>query len=158
MFTISRRKENLEHPEKFSLCPFSSPFNLRVPGPQDGEWRPAVCWVAGSFLQTGPGAVSAAAPWNTSLCPWSADGLAVGTVECSTLLLVSGKVLDPGGWMESTVGKLTPVSGSVLLTLGITLHALQRRKPISRVQVTYCLFLCVCPNPVGCSEIWYFKI
>ena len=27
------------------------PFNLRVPGPQDGERGPAVCWVAGSFLQ-----------------------------------------------------------------------------------------------------------
>ena len=26
-------------------------FNLRVPGPQDGERGPAVCWVAGSFLQ-----------------------------------------------------------------------------------------------------------
>ena len=27
------------------------PFNLRVPGPQDGQRGPAVCWVAGSFLQ-----------------------------------------------------------------------------------------------------------
>ena len=26
-------------------------FDLRVPGPQDGERGPAVCWVAGSFLQ-----------------------------------------------------------------------------------------------------------
>ena len=26
-------------------------FNLRVPGPQDGERGPTVCWVAGSFLQ-----------------------------------------------------------------------------------------------------------
>ena len=26
-------------------------FGLRVPGPQDGERGPAVCWVAGSFLQ-----------------------------------------------------------------------------------------------------------
>ena len=93
------------------------------------------------FSTTGPGAVSAITPWKTSLCPSSADSLAVGTVEPSTLLLVSGKVLDPGGWMESAVGKLTPLSGSVLLTLGITLHALQRRKPISRVQVTY--YFCV---------------
>ncbi|KAI4586293.1 hypothetical protein MJG53_004080 [Ovis ammon polii x Ovis aries] len=37
--------------------------------------------------------------------------------------------------MESAVGKQTPLSGSVLLTLGITLHALPRRKPISRVKV-----------------------
>ena len=93
------------------------------------------------FSTTGPGAVSAATPWKTSLCPSSADSLAVGTVEPSTLLLVSEKVLDPSGWMESAVRKLTPLSGSVLLTLGITLHALQRRKPISRVQVTY--YFCV---------------
>ena len=26
-------------------------FNLRVPGPQDGQRGPAVCWVPGSFLQ-----------------------------------------------------------------------------------------------------------
>ena len=51
MFTISRRKENLEHPGKILLCPVSSPFNLRVPGPQDGKRGPAVYWVAGSFLQ-----------------------------------------------------------------------------------------------------------
>ena len=93
------------------------------------------------FSTTGPGAVSAATPWKTSLCPSSADSLAVGPVEHSTLLLISGKVLDPSGWIESTVGKLTPLSGSVLLTLGITLHALQSRKPISRVQVTY--YFCV---------------
>ena len=49
------------------------------------------------FSTTGPGAVSAAAPWTMSPCPSSADSLAVGTVEVSTLLLVSGKVLDPGG-------------------------------------------------------------
>ena len=67
--------------------------------------------------------------------------LGCGTVEPSTLLLFSGKILDPSGWMESAVRKLTPLSGSVLLTLGITLHALQRRKPISRVQVTY--YFCV---------------
>ena len=76
------------------------------------------------FSTMGPGAVSAAAPWKTSLCPSSADSLAVGTVEHSTLLLVSEKVLDPSGWIESTVGKLTPLSGRVPLTLGITLHAL----------------------------------
>ena len=93
------------------------------------------------FSTTGPGAVSAAAPWKTSLCPSSADSLAVGTVQPSTLLLISGKVLDPSGWIESTIGKLTPLSGRVLLTLGITLRALQRRKPISRVQVTY--YFCV---------------
>ena len=33
------------------------PFNLRVPGPQDGQRGPAVCWVAGSFLQ-----------WNLGQC------------------------------------------------------------------------------------------
>ena len=49
------------------------------------------------FSTMGPGVVSAAAPWMTSPCPSSADSLAVGTVEVSTLLLVSGKVLDPGG-------------------------------------------------------------
>ena len=51
MFIISRRKENLKHPAKFLSCPVSSTFNLRVPGPQDGERGPPVCWVAGSFLQ-----------------------------------------------------------------------------------------------------------
>ena len=105
------------------------------------------------FSTMGPGAVSAVTPWKTSLCPRSADSLAVGTVEPSTLLLLLEKVLGHSGWIESSVGKLTPLSGSVLLTLGITTHALQRRKPISGVQVIYCLFLCVCPNPVGCSEI-----
>ena len=77
------------------------------------------------FSTTGPGAVSAATPWMMSPCPSSADSLAVGTVEVSTLLLLLEKVLDPSGWMESSVGKLTPLSGSVLLTLGITTHALQ---------------------------------
>ena len=96
------------------------------------------------FSTTGPGAVSAAAPWMMSPCPSSAVSLAVGTVEVSTPLLVSGKVLDPGGWMESSVGKLTHLSGSALLTLGNTPHALHIRKPISRVQVTYSLFLCHC--------------
>ena len=51
--------------------------------------------------------------------------------------------------MESSVGKLTPLSGTVLLILGNTVHALQRMKPISRVQVNYCMFLCVCTNSVG---------
>lgn len=45
--------------------------------------------------------------------------------------------------MESSVRKLTPLSGSVLLTLGNTVPALQRRKPISRVQVTYCVSVSV---------------
>ena len=49
------------------------------------------------FSTTGPGAVSAAAPWMMSPCPSSADSLAVGTVEVSTLLLLLGKVLDPAG-------------------------------------------------------------
>ena len=110
------------------------------------------------FSTTGPGTVSAAAPWMMSPCLSSADSLAVGTVEVSTLLLLLEMVLDPAGYMESSAGELIPLSGSVLLTLGITLHVLQRRKPISRVKVTYCLFLCVCPNLVRCSEIWYFKI
>lgn len=102
------------------------------------------------FSTTGPGAVSAAAPWKTSPCPSSAGSLAVGTVEPSTLLFLLGKVLDPGGWIESSVGKLIALSGSVLLTLGITIRAIQRRKPMSPVQVTYCQFLCVCLNPVVC--------
>ena len=45
--------------------------------------------------------------------------------------------------MESGVGTLIPLSGSVLLTLGIAVHALLRRKPTSHVQVNYCLFLCL---------------
>ena len=49
------------------------------------------------FSTTGPGAVSAEAPWKTSLCPSSAVSLAVGTVDVSTLLLLLEKVLDPGG-------------------------------------------------------------
>ena len=49
------------------------------------------------FSTTGPGAVSAAAPWKTSPCPSSADSSAVGTVEVSTLLLLLGKVRDPTG-------------------------------------------------------------
>ena len=49
------------------------------------------------FSTTGPGAVSAATPWMMSPCPSSADSLAVGTVEVSTLLLLLEKVLDPGG-------------------------------------------------------------
>ena len=49
------------------------------------------------FSTTGPGAVSAAAPWMMSPCPSSAVSLAVGTVEVSTLLLLLEKVLDPGG-------------------------------------------------------------
>ena len=69
--------------------------------------------------------------------------LGCGTVEPSTLLLLLEKVLDPSGWMESSVRKLTPLSGSVLLTLGNTVPALQRRKPTSHVQVTYYLFLCL---------------
>ena len=67
----------------------------------------------------------------------------MGTVEPSTLLFLLEKVLDPSGWMESGVGELTPLSGSALLTLGITLHVLQRRKPTSRVQVTYCFCVSV---------------
>lgn len=102
------------------------------------------------FSTTGPGAVSAAAPWKTSPCPSSAGSLAVGTVEPSTLQWLLGKVLDPGGWIESSVGKLIALSGSVILTLGSTFRVLQRRKPMSLVQVTYCPFLCVCLNPVVC--------
>ena len=45
--------------------------------------------------------------------------------------------------MESSVGTQILLSGSVLLTIGIILHALQRRKPTSHVQVNYCMFLCL---------------
>ena len=76
------------------------------------------------FSTTGPGAVSAAAPWKTSPCPSSAGSLAVGTVEPLTLRWLLGKVLDPGGSMESSAEKLTPLSVSVLLTLGKTVHVL----------------------------------
>ena len=37
--------------EQSANCVLSPPISIRVPGPQDGERGPAVCWVAGSFLQ-----------------------------------------------------------------------------------------------------------
>ena len=49
--------------------------------------------------------------------------------------------------MESVVRKLIPLSGSVLLTLGNTTHALQRMKPISHVQVNYCSVSVSVPSP-----------
>ena len=45
-------------------------FNLRVPGPQDGERGPAVCWVAGSFLQRDLG----------QCLPYPIDGITVSMI------------------------------------------------------------------------------
>ena len=48
LFLGERKTQNKEWSSHQSWFP---PFNLRVPGPQDGERGPTVCWVAGSFLQ-----------------------------------------------------------------------------------------------------------
>ena len=48
-FLGERKTQSTEWNFHCVSCFFS--FNLRVPGPQDGERGPAVCWVAGSFLQ-----------------------------------------------------------------------------------------------------------
>lgn len=104
---------------------------------------------------TGPGAASATASWMPRPCPLSADSLAVGTRGCSALLKLTGLVLDPGGWIKSSVGKVISLSGNVLRTLGNTPHALQRKRLISRVKVTFCLCLCVHPQDVGCCELYF---
>jgi hypothetical protein len=131
------------------LCPvFSSWFQSSWPS---GQWVKIRNVLGGSrFSTTRPGAVSAAAQWMPQPCLWSADSLAVGKVGVSNFLWLPEKVLDPAGSMESSAGKLIPPSGSVLLTLGSTDLALQGMKFMSCVQVSYCLFLCFCPLPVGC--------
>ena len=96
MFTISRRKENLEHAAKFSLCPVSSLSTLEFLALRMvSEDQQCAGWL--EVFYNGTWGSVCRSPMEDITVSVICRQLGCGTVEPSTLLLVSGKVLDPSG-------------------------------------------------------------